>query len=167
MRTAAAVIVALILTACSPSRGEPEAPQVSRNDWLVGAANDEERFRLIQRQMRGFDQPMWEVGERFGRLHDALQRENYELATYHWDKIKTAIENGIAKRPARAANARALFLDDTWGEVRAGLATRDREEAWAAFNTARTACQSCHQAEKVDYMNDQTVFDLAAPANVR
>lgn len=37
-------------------------------------------------------------------------------------------------------------------------------QAWAAFDLAKTACQSCHQAEPVDYMNNQPVFDLKAPA---
>lgn len=154
------IALALLLAGCSPAPSADTAGKLSRNDWLLSAESDEARFKLIQRQMRGFDQPMWEVGERFERLHDALERENYELASYQWDKIKTAIENGIAKRPARAANAKALFLGEPWEEVRDGLASGDREKAWAAFDTARITCQSCHQAEKVEYMNDQAVFDL-------
>lgn len=166
-RVPAVIALALFLSACGRGSDEPKAPELSRNDWLLVAKSDEERFKLIQRQMRGFDQPMWEVGERFERLHDALERENYELATYQWDKIKTAIENGMAKRPARAANANALFLGEPWDEVRTGLASGERDKAWAAFDTARIACQSCHQAEKVEYMNDQAVFDLMSPAGKR
>ncbi|MCX7900317.1 MAG: hypothetical protein N2444_09595, partial [Methylocystis sp.] len=50
------------------------AEELTQNDWLLRAESDEARFRLLQKQMRGFDQPMWEVGERFERLHDALKR---------------------------------------------------------------------------------------------
>lgn len=134
------------------------------NDWLLAAPDDETRLTLLQRQLRGFDQPMWEVGERFERLHAALGRNNYPLAAYQWEKIRTAIENGIAKRPARAANAEALFLRPVWSDVDADLKSADPVRAWAAFERAKVACQSCHEAEKVPHMNDQPLFDLAAPA---
>ncbi len=157
-----------LLSGCDAAAPQRTADKPSPNDWLLSAENDDARFKLIQRQMRGFDQPMWEVGERFERLHDALERENYDLAVYHWDKIRTTIENGAAKRPARRANAEALFLnDDVWEEAKVGFSSKDPTKAWAAFDMARTACQSCHQAEKVEYMNDQSVFDLAAPVAAR
>ncbi len=161
------IALGVLAAACSPLPPAATEGRSSPNDWLLAAESDEARFKLIQRQMRGFDQPMWEVGERFERLHDALKRENFELATYQWDKIKTSIENGTVKRPARAVNTNALFLGEPWGEVRAGLASGDRDKAWAAFETARIACQSCHQAEKVEYMNDQAVFDLMPPNGKR
>lgn len=157
-----ALTLSLVITAAEVS--ESRAEELTQNDWLLRAESDEARFRLIQRQMRGFDQPMWEVGERFERLHDALKRQNYELAVYHWDKIKTSIENGVAKRPARGESARNLFLGEPWNEVRAGLISADRKKAWDAFDKAREACQSCHQAEKVGFMNQQAVFDLARPS---
>lgn len=158
------MILAALVAACEAPRQESQPTQRSSSDWLLDAESDEARFGLLQTQMRGFDQPMWEVGERFEGMHDALERGNSELATYHWDKIKTTIENGIAKRPARRANAEALFLTGTWDNVRADLASADPDQSWAAFDQAKTACQSCHQAENVDYMNDQPVFDLARPA---
>lgn len=162
MRNIALLAITLAL-AVTASGIRASAEELTQNDWLLRAENDEARFRLLQKQMRGFDQPMWEVGERFERLHDALRRENYELAVYHWDKIKTSIENGIAKRPARGESARNLFLGDPWSEVRAGLISADRKKAWDAFDTARAACQSCHQAEKVGFMNQQAVFELSRP----
>lgn len=103
---------------------------------------------------------MWEVGERFEHLHGALARGNPQLAAYHWEKIRTTIENGIAKRPKRAANAKTLFLDPVWTDVDAALRSGDMAKAWAAFDRAKTACMACHEAEKVGFMNDQPVFDL-------
>lgn len=136
------------------------------NDWLLKANSDDERFRQIQRQLRGFDQPMWEVGERYARMHEALSRGNTELALYHWEKIKTTIENGVAKRPARQANAEALFLTPVWADVEGDLKSGDPARAWRGFARAKTACQACHTAEKVEYMNNQEVFDLVPPARV-
>lgn len=106
---------------------------------------------------------MWEVGERFERLHTALKRNNHGLAAYHWEKIRTTIENGIAKRPKRAANAKALFLDPVWADVDAALKSGDAVKSWAAFDRAKAACMACHVAEKVEFMNDQPVFDLMPP----
>lgn len=156
------IISVLALVGCDRA-AEQRAPTAKPNDWLLGAADDPERFRLIQRQLRGFDQPMWEVGERYTRMHEALTRGNLDLAAYHWEKIKTTIENGIAKRPARRANAEAMFLSPVWADVDADLRSGDRTRAWRGFERAKTACQGCHQAEQVAYMNDQSVFDLSAP----
>ena len=152
----------LLIAGCGEKTENPV--EFKSNDWLLSANSDEERFRLLQKQLRGFDQPMWEVGERFQRLHDALTRGNYELASYQWEKIQTTIENGIVKRPARAENAEALFLKPVWKDVDVELRSGDPKRAWAAFDRAKTACQGCHAAEKVAYMNDQPVFELAAPS---
>lgn len=161
---AAPVALSLLLSACGAATPEPAATERSSNDWLLSAEGDEARFRLLQRQLRGFDQPMWEVGERFERVHNALERGNYELASYHWDKIKTTIDNGIAKRPARRANAEAFLLAGAWSDIRADFTSADPERAWAAFEKARAVCQGCHRAENVEYMNDQPLFDLGRPA---
>ena len=126
--------------------------------WITGASDDAARFERIERYLRGFDQPMWEVGDRYEKIYDALSHGNYDLALYHWKKIKITIENGAMKRPGRAANAKLIFLDDTWKEVQDGFAKRETETAWQAFDLARTACMSCHMAEKVDYINDQSLF---------
>jgi len=152
------------LLACWPIVATGDPPELpDNNDWLLSAESDEERFRRLQRQLRGFDQPMWEVGERFESLHDALLRNNFDLALYHWDKIATTIRNGIFKRPGRAPNARDLFLDEVHERVREGLETREPARAWEAFDDARAACIGCHVAEDVAYMNDQALFDLQRP----
>ena len=167
-RTAAAALLgSLTLFACTERDQGPLGNDLAANDWLLSAENETERFERLQKQMRGFDQPMWAVGERYGSLHAALQRENYDLAIYHWDKIATTIENGIAKRPGRSDSARALFLDSAFPEVRAGLEQRKPDAAWQAFDIARSACMSCHQAEKVEYMNNQALFELPMPADQR
>lgn len=158
------ILLSTLMGVAGCSGGGPEdKAELKPNDWLLKADSDGERFQMIQRQMRGFDQPMWEVGERYTRIHEALTRGNAELAAYHWEKIKTTVENGFAKRPARRANAEALFLTPVWPDVDSDLKSGDPARAWRGFERAKAACQACHVAEKVDYMNDQPVFDLAAP----
>lgn len=132
------------------------------NDWLLNAPDDETRFELLQRYLRGFDQPMWEVGERFQSVYDAIADENYELAAYHWEKIKDTIVNGYMKRPKRQANAESLFVNGAYESVLQGLRSNDREKAWAALAVAHRTCQACHRAEGVAFINKQPLFRRTA-----
>src|SRR3990167_6708019 len=156
------LIVLVGLAGCGET-GQAKGDQPNPGGWLLADKDQDDRFALIQRQFRGFDQPMWEVGERYVKLHEALERENPELAAYHWEKIKTTIENGVEKRPARGANAELFLLGGPWAEIHADLRSGERKRAWAGFDRARAACQACHEAEGVAYMNDQSIFDLAGP----
>jgi hypothetical protein len=138
-------------------------PEKKPDDWLLNAPDDATRFKLLQRYLRGFDQPMWEVGERFGSIYDALTDENYDLAAYHWEKIKTTIVNGYMKRPKRRANADALFVNGAYQPVLDAFRSKDRDKAWDAFELARNTCQSCHEAEKVGFINNQPLFRKPPP----
>ncbi len=140
----------------------PDAP-VGSNRWITEAASDRQRFQRIEKYLRGFDQPMWEVGERYEKLYAALLVGNLELASYHWAKIKLTIENGTMKRPARKASANALFLGDTYNSVYANLESGNQITAWKGFKRARTACMKCHEAERVGYMNNQPMFTDLMP----
>lgn len=157
----AAAIVSFGIMAVSAA-GEGTAPGAAAkpNDWLLNAADDRTRFELLQRYLRGFDQPMWEVGERFQSVYDALGDENYELAAYHWEKIKATIVNGYMKRPKRQANAESLFVNSAYEPVLQGLRSNDRAKAWDAFALAHRTCQGCHNAEGVAFINNQPLFRL-------
>jgi hypothetical protein len=138
--------------------------ELTQDDWLLGAPNDTERFRRLQQQFIGFAQPMLEIGERFTRIHDALGRSNYERAAYHWTKIQQALTNAIMRRPKRAANAHAFFLDSNYQRLLTEFESRDPGRAWAAFEEAKGICQGCHLAEQAGFVNNQALFDLSAPA---
>ena len=146
--------------------GAPPAA-VKSGDWLLAAGGEDDRARALQRQLRGFDLAMWEVGARFGFLHDALQRQNYEMALYQWDKIDASIRNALVRRPGKAAHAQQFFQGTTFDEIRTEFASGDAPRAWAAFGRAKVACQSCHGVEGVAYVNAHPIFELdAAPAPV-
>lgn len=145
------------------SFAQTPAIQPASKYWVTEATNDTERFQRIEKYLRGFDQPMWEVGERYEKLYGALLVENFELASYHWAKIKLTIENGTMKRPARKASADAIFLGSTWDSVYASLASGDQMTAWKGFKRARSACMRCHDAENVSYMNNQPMFTELTP----
>jgi cytochrome c553 len=157
MRITVTILLALIFTTSANSADEKATKPTG---WLIGAESDSKRFELLQRYLRGFDQPMWEIGERYKSMHEALERDNVELASYQWDKIKVTIENGYLKRPARQQNAEKIFLNANWYEVKEAFESKDINKARNGFSQARAACMACHAAESVPYMNNQPLFDL-------
>ena len=160
---------ALALVACGgppPPAAIPEhpAPEPVSDGWLGSLDSHGDRFRALEGYLGGFSSAMWEVGERYLHLHQALVDDNRELAEYHWAKIGDAIRQGYLKRPGRQANADALFLDTVFEPMADVLATEDLTAMWAAFEQARAACTACHVAENVAFMNDQPMLrDLRAP----
>lgn len=157
---------ALALGGCGTNEAPgPAAPDGPVSDGWLGRLDDHgERFRELERYLGGFSSAMWEVGERYERLHQALEADNGELAEYHWGKIRGAIRNGYRKRPGRQANADAAFLDPHYDAVRDALISGDAATAWAGFERAREACMACHLAEDVAFMNEQPMFTaLRAP----
>lgn len=133
---------------------EPKAT----NNWLLDAENDEERFKRVEQMFAGFSGAMAEVGDRYQHTHDAIKDGNYALASYHWDKLRGAIELGYLRRPGRAANAKGLFLETAWPELKEQLTSDDSQAIQQRFQQARSACLACHVAEEVPFMNDQPLF---------
>jgi hypothetical protein len=168
-----ALLAAIVLAACEqpaadaaapePPAGEAALPERTPNDWIFNIPEDDARIAALQLQLRGLDVAMWEVGMRYEGLYEALSRGNGELAVYHWEKTKQTLDNALVRRPARRANAEALFLNTLWPEVRQVLGEGTAEERWAAFERVRGACLACHEAENVVWMNDMAMFDLRAP----
>ncbi len=154
-----AVLCLGVYTACLSN----ENPAPDSEHWITQAPDDAERFERLEKYLRGFDQPMWEIGERYEHIYLALKDENYELALYHWEKIKTTIENGTMKRPARRKSTEAFFLEEVWQSVHDDIASRDRNRAWEGFAMGRSACMSCHNAERVEFLNRQPLFRNTEP----
>lgn len=126
--------------------------------WLLEAESDEERFRRLEYYLGGFSQSMREVGFRYRYTFFSILDGNFELADYHWDKIRRAIERGYMKRPDRRKNAEEKFLDDDWQVLSDSLKNGDADQIRADFKRARKACMECHKAEDVEFMNNQGLF---------
>jgi hypothetical protein len=148
---------ALIAVAQSPPQAATATPR-NVDDWLLNAPDDQTRFKLLQDQHRGFSASMHEVGQRFSSLYDALGDKNYDLAAYQWAKVKDAIVTGYARRPKRQPNADAILVQKIYEPVLADLKSGDAARAWSGFGQARTACVSCHEAERLGFMNNQPLF---------
>lgn len=121
-------------------------------NWLVDLNTTPAQMEAIQKQFRGFDTAMMEVGYRFEATKKAIQEGNYPLASYHWDKIKTAIDNGTIRRPARKSSAETLFLEGIYPQFRDALRTHDSAEINRLFEQVRPSCNACHLDQKVGFI---------------
>ncbi len=123
------------------------------SEWLMDTNSTQEKFKKIQKQFRGFDLAMVEVGFRFNSFYFALKDKNYPLANYQLDKIKKAIINGIERRPKRKHNSNTLFLDTQYKNMKDTLAKKDSKKIWQEYNKTKQSCNICHVAENVPFIN--------------
>lgn len=124
----------------------------TKSDWLLETNTTTQKFSAIQKQFRGFDLAMVEVGYRFNTFYFALKDKNYDLAHYQLDKIKKAIKNGIIRRPARADNSKAMFLDTQYKSMKEALNTKSRQKIWKEYEQTKLTCNACHAAERVPFI---------------
>jgi hypothetical protein len=110
---------------------------------------EEQRLQL-ERHLRGFDVAMLETGHRYIELYWAGRDGNWEAAVYHAGKIRLAIENGLERRPKRAASARPS-LAGPLAAIEQAAAARDAEGFAARFAELTAGCNACHAMEKVAF----------------
>lgn len=116
--------------------------------WISGE-REEQRLQL-EKHLRGFDVAMMEVGHRYIDLYWAGQDANWEAAAYELQKMRLAIENGLERRPKRAASARP-FLAGPLAAVDEAVAARDPQRFAARFQDLTVGCNGCHADEQVGF----------------
>ena len=137
-------ILFLIWLSCS-NAGDQSA--VGEGGWLSGNSN--RKFETVAKHLRGFDMAMVETGHRYAELYWACRDKNWGYAEYQAQKIRLAIENGLERRPKRAASAEP-FLKVILPEVEKVIAARDSASFSNLFGALTSACNTCHVAEKVN-----------------
>ena len=124
----------------------------TKSNWLIDTKSDDQKFNKIQKQLRGFDLAMVEVGYRFNSFYFAIKDKNYDLAHYQLDKIKKAIENGIQRRPKRKDNSKTMFLDTQYNTMKKVLNEKDEKHIFKEYERTKQLCNACHTAEKVPFI---------------
>jgi hypothetical protein len=125
----------------------------TKSNWLLETKTDEQKFKKIQKQFRGFDLAMVEVGYRFNSFYFAIKDKNYNLAHYQLDKIKKAIENGIQRRPKRKNNSEIMFLNTQYNAMKKALDTEKSQQIQKEYLNTKRQCNACHMAEKVPFIH--------------
>ena len=139
-------IVAILGLSCGEAQKESGSAEA---EWLKGTT--EEKFHTVARQLRGFDMAMVETGHRYMELYWAGRDTNWRYAHYQLEKIRVAIQNGLERRPKRAASAET-FLTMVLPEVEKAVQARDRDLFWNRFGALTSACNACHVAEKMEFV---------------
>jgi hypothetical protein len=124
----------------------------TKSNWLMDTNSSDARFKKIEKQLRGFDLAMVEVGYRFNSFYFAIKDKNYPLAEYQWDKIKKAIENGIERRPKRETNSKTMFLNTQYKSMKKLLVKQESKQIWEEYNRTKQTCNACHVAERVPFI---------------
>lgn len=122
------------------------------SNWLIDLNATPTQMEAIQKQFRGFDTAMMEVGYRYEATKKAIKQGNYPLASYHWEKIKTAIDNGTIRRPARKSSAEAFFLEGIYPQFRDALRTNNTTKIHALFEQVKPSCNGCHTDQKIGFI---------------
>jgi hypothetical protein len=92
-------LVMAVATSCVPTDQADDARPAGSDGWLAGTAH--EKFDTLANQLGGFDQTMIEVGYRYIELYWAGQDENWDYARYQIEEMRSAMEKGFVRRPAR------------------------------------------------------------------
>lgn len=152
------VVLAYLAAGCSrepaPS-GAEDAPAGStvmpptEAAWLLAGSTDD-RFVRVARQLRGFDVAMAETGYRYGELYWAGQDRNWDYAKYQVEKIRTAVKNGVERRPKRGPSAQ--MLEDALQGVESAIGAKDAALFAERFEGLTGTCNACHVAERVPFV---------------
>lgn len=149
----------------APNPGALGAPGASSSvpaeaRWLLEGTNDE-RFARAAKQFRGFDVAMVETGYRYGELYWAGQDRNWDYASYQVEKIRTAVKNGVERRPKRGPSAQ--MLEGALAGVQEAITAKDPALFAERFSALTANCNACHQAERVPFFHVRAPSVRASP----
>jgi hypothetical protein len=139
--------------------GSRRAP-AGDGDWLRGTAP--EQTKVLEKQLRGLDVAMFEIGYRFTELHFAGQDGNWDYARYHAEKIDLAMRLALERRPKRSKSSQP-FLNEALPAVLRAIQAADREQFTQAMERLRISCMKCHTDEKVPYFTVELPEHRLAP----
>ena len=159
MKTILLIFILVIASLYACNSGDKSQPSGAEG-WLKGDENM--KFETVAKQLRGFDMAMIETGYRYQELYWAGKDENWEYATYQVEKIKVAIENGLERRPKRAASAQD-FLNIALPEIGKAIANKDTIQFKQAFTALTANCLACHALEKVSFVTVKTPVERQSP----
>jgi len=147
-------VVACVLAVASWRNGPPETAATGNavaapgGGWITG--NPGEQLLTVEKQFRGLDVAMAEIGYRFTELYFAGQDGNWDYAKYQAEKIDLALRLALQRRPKRAQSAQP-FLTADLPSVQQVIASGDRSAFQQAMERLRASCMDCHVAEKLPF----------------
>jgi len=135
----------------SAQHASPSSTQSPAPDWLTGST--EERFLKVERQLRGLDQAMAEIGYRYGELLIAGRERNWDYAKYQVEKIDLSLKLALERRAKRAQSSQPFLKEDLPAVLQA-IQNQNGQQVDGALERLHNACIACHRAENVLYFRD-------------
>lgn len=140
------IVIAFAASIISCNQNKPEA----QGYWIKGS--EQEKIKIIEKQFRGMDNAMVEVGYRYQELFWAGRDENWSYASYQLEKIKLAIDNGLQRRPKRAASV-TQFFRFALPEMQKAIDSKDTSAFSKGFQILTNECKNCHIRENAPFSN--------------
>lgn len=135
----------LLLISC-----DNEKYQSVQGRWIKGT--EQEKLDIIEEQFAGFSTAMVEVNYRYHQLYWAGQNENWDFAEYQLEHLEEAIESGFVRRPERVKSAEH-FITYSIPKMEEAIASKDTIVFNRSFEQLRVDCRSCHDLEKVPFID--------------
>jgi hypothetical protein len=149
MKTITQIFLITIMFCLFACKSNDQNKPVGADGWLKG--DESKKLETVAKHLRGFDMAMVETGYRYQELYWSGKDVNWEYAAYQAGKIRTAIENGLERRPKRAESAQN-FLNVALPQMDSAIASRDSLHFWQAFDALTANCVACHVLEEVSFI---------------
>jgi len=136
-----------LLTACTKSNNGEQALQ-NQIDSL--------KTKLENAYKPGFGDFMGKVQTRHSKLWFAGVNENWELAEFEMHELEEVIEDIRTVYPNREKTQSLPIIEPSLETVNNAIKQRDAEVFKKGYLTLTNACNSCHQATKVEFIKIKT-----------
>jgi hypothetical protein len=147
-----AAAVAIPAIAAGFGIGNAQVPNPPPTAGWLRALPPDQQINAIDRQLRGFDMAMVEVGYRYTEMYFGAIEGNWDYALYTGEKMAWAIQNGFERRSRRRANAEEIFFKEAYPQVLDAIRKKDLALFKERFDVLRHTCNACHTAEKVPFI---------------
>lgn len=148
---------------CAALSGGCQSTSDGSDRWL--ADDLDARWASVEKQFRGLDVAMIEIGYRYQELYWSGQEGNWPYAGYQVSKLRLALENALERRPRRSPSAEAIFLP-TLDEMARAVESEDLVRFDQTFSGLTSACNACHNAEGVPTFYVRTPGERASTIHV-
>jgi hypothetical protein len=135
----------LLLVACRQAGDQP----AGSDGWLTGDV--QQKFETIAAQLGGFGRIMWEIDYRYHELYFAGMEMNWGYAGHQLEELQETLEDGLERRPARAASAQQ-FLGSAIPGIKESIGAADKDMFEKRFNILMNTCNSCHALEDMPFL---------------
>ncbi len=150
----------IFLLACNPSTEPNTYSALGSEGWLKGTTD--EKLEEVAHQLGGFSRTMVEVSYRYSELYWAGEDENWKYADHQLEHIIEAMEDGLKRRPVRAASA-VEFMEKTIPEMEKAIASEDKDSFLTGYKSFTAGCNACHAKEGEGFIVIQQPLTRLSP----